>query len=118
MVTAILIPAIFLYFYWLTRKEMKKNEAEWIALASIPEESFIQGTVLEVHGERERFYYHRFNHVLTIKIQSGNNIFFCQKVTPLIGEVDIPHVRIGGSVVLYGNWKTGSFRINRIIICK
>jgi hypothetical protein len=115
MVTAILIPAIFLYFYWLTRKEMKQQDEKWLKQSSIPEEALIQGMVVEVHGQKERFYYHRFNHVLTLKIQSGNKMLPVRKVTPLTRRTSIPDVKVGETVTLYGNWKTGSFYINRII---
>jgi hypothetical protein len=115
MVTAILIPAIFLYFYWLSLREIKQHDERWMEQSSILEEALIHGKVVEVHGHKERFYYHRFNHVLTLKIQSGNKMLSVRKVTPLTRSTSIPEVKVGETVTLYGNWKTGSFSISRII---
>ncbi|WP_174733806.1 hypothetical protein [Mesobacillus harenae] len=115
MVTAILIPVICIYFYWVTRKEMQVNYKKWLELESIPEEAIVSGKVIEISETKERFYYHRCNHVLLLKVQDGYKIYNVQKLTPLTSHAQFPDVSVGEMVHLYGNWKEDRFRINRIV---
>lgn len=116
MVTAIVIPIILIYFYWITQKEMKENYKQWIALEAITEEATITGVVVNVSEQKERYYYHRFNHVLILKVISNNKEYTVKKITPLRKGNLYPTVEVGDEVQLYGNWKENYFRINRI--CK
>ena len=63
MVTAILIPIVVIYFYWLSKKEMQANYEEWVKLEDISEEALISGKIIEAQEQKERFYYHRFNQI-------------------------------------------------------
>lgn len=115
MVTAIVIPIVLIYFYWLTRKEMHENYDEWIKLEDIPEEAIVSGKIIDVSERKERFYYHRFNHIFILKIQTGVKELIVKKVTPLRKGARIPVFKEGEIVHLYGNWKEGQFSINRAI---
>ncbi|WP_144474765.1 hypothetical protein [Cytobacillus oceanisediminis] len=115
MVTAIAIPIILAYFYWLTKKEMQRNEQEWIGLEEIPEEAIVSGKIIEIHEHKERFYYHRFNHVTVLKINTGLKELTVKKVTPLRKGAVPPTFSEGELVHLYGNWKHGYFSINRVV---
>jgi hypothetical protein len=115
MVTAIAIPIILGYFYWLTKKEMQRNYQEWIALEDITEEAIVTGKILEIHEHKERFYYHRFNHVTVLKINTGLKDLMVKKVTPLRTGAVPPTFKEGETVYLYGNWKHGYFSINRAV---
>jgi hypothetical protein len=114
MVTAIAIPIVLAYFYWLTKKEMQENYEEWLKLEDIPEEAIVSGKIVEVHEQKERFYYHRFNHVSVLKINTGVKKVIVKKVTPLRKQASPPVFREGETVHLYGNWKQGYFSINRV----
>ncbi|RSD28140.1 hypothetical protein [Mesobacillus subterraneus] len=115
MVTAIVIPIILAYFYWLTKKEMQENYQEWLNLEDIPEEAIITGKILEIHEHKERFYYHRFNHVTVLKIMTDSKQVTVRKVTPVRKGASIPIFQKGDVVHLFGNWKQGYFSINRAI---
>ncbi|MEH7882901.1 hypothetical protein V7654_01130 [Bacillus sp. JJ1609] len=115
MVTAIVIPIVLAYFYWLTRKEMQENYEEWIKLEDIPEEAIVSGKIIDVSERKERFYYHRFNHISIMKVHTGVKEISVKKVTPLRNGVRIPVFITGEVVHLYGNWKEGQFSINRVI---
>jgi hypothetical protein len=115
MVTAIVIPIVLAYFYWLTRKEMQENYEEWIKLEDIPEEAIVSGKIIDVSERKERFYYHRFNHITIMKIHTGVKEINVKKVTPLRTGVRIPVFKAGEVVHLYGNWKEGQFSISRVI---
>ncbi|PLR97409.1 hypothetical protein [Bacillus sp. T33-2] len=114
MVTAIVIPIIFIYFYWLTRKEIRENHEKWLQLEHVPEEAVITGKILELTEARERFYYHRFNHVLNIKVQTDDKILTVKKITPIREGATFPEITPGEHVRFYGNWKEGYFQVGRI----
>ncbi|MCM3572903.1 MULTISPECIES: hypothetical protein [Mesobacillus] len=115
MVTAIAIPIVLAYFYWLTKKEMQANFQEWIELENIPEEAIVSGRIIEVNSYKERFYYHRFNHITLLKINTGIKELTVKKVTPLRKGAVPPLFHEGDLVHLYGSWKQGFFSINRAI---
>lgn len=115
MVTAILIPIVLAYFYWLTKKEMQANFQEWIQLENIPEEAIVSGKIIEVTEYKERFYYHRYNHIIVLKINTGSKELTVKKVTPLRKGAIPPLYTEGEMVHLYGNWKQGFFSVNRTI---
>jgi hypothetical protein len=58
MVTAVVIPIICLYFYWITRKEMKLNDSKWLAAAEVSKEAVLTGEIRSFNREKQRFYYH------------------------------------------------------------
>lgn len=117
MVTAIVIPIICLYFYWLTKKEMRESYEKWVSLSEVPEEAIISGEVVHLSESRQRYNYSRMIHVLELTVQTKSlkhsNI---KKITPLMTNASIPSVKIGDSVHLYGNWKDDYFQVGRIQI--
>jgi hypothetical protein len=115
MVTAIVIPIVLVYFYWLTKKEMQENYEQWIKLEDIPEEAIVSGKIIEVSEHKERFYYHRFNHVSVLKIDTGGKKVVVKKLTPLRKGSKPTEFKEGDSLHLYGNWKDEYFAINRAI---
>jgi F0F1-type ATP synthase membrane subunit a len=70
MVTAVVIPIICLYFYWITRKEMKLNDSKWLALAEIKKEAVVTGEIRSISTEKQRFYYHRYILVYELTLQT------------------------------------------------
>ena len=115
MVTAVVIPLVLIYFYWLTKKEMQENYEEWVKLEDISEEALVSGKIIDVHEHKERFYYHRFNHVSVLKVHTGVKELTVKKITPIRKGNSLPVFKAGETVHLYGNWKEGYFAINRAI---
>lgn len=115
MVTAIVIPIIYLYFYWLTKKEMRESYAKWVELKNVPEEAIISGMIVDMNVSKQRYYYYRYVHVLDLTIQSsGKKQWKVKKMTPLMKGSHLPSVNIGDNVHLYGNWKKEFFLVSRI----
>lgn len=115
MVTAIVIPIICLYFYRLTKKEMRESYIKWAELNNVPEEAIISGEIVHVSESKQRFHYHRYVHVLDLTIQSsGQKQWKVKKITPLMKEAILPFVTVGDKVHLYGNWKEDYFHVSRI----
>ncbi|MDF2039575.1 hypothetical protein P2R12_21805 [Cytobacillus oceanisediminis] len=115
MVTAIVIPIICLYFFWLTKKEMREGYEKWASLKNVPEEAIISGEVVQISENRQRYSYSRYVHVLELTIQTKSNRHSnIKKITPLMKNIRIPSVKIGDSVHLYGNWEDDFFQVGRI----
>jgi hypothetical protein len=115
MVTAIVIPIICCYFLYITLKEKKEIDKKWADLEAVPEEAFINGKVLDVHEEKQRFYYYHFIHIVEITLQTSYHVIVARKITPIKETFSIPHISKGEELHLSGNWKEKeTFQISRI----
>lgn len=113
MVTAIVIPIICLYFFWLTKKEMNENETKWRNLSTIREEAIVTGRVKTISEERQRYYYHRYIYVQELLIQTDSNAIRVKKITPLTKDCKIEPFQAGDDYIFYGQWNEGHFLCNR-----
>ncbi|MHC0037293.1 hypothetical protein [Pseudoneobacillus sp. C159] len=113
MVTAILIPIICFYFYWLSKKEIKENEQKWLNLNEIVEEAILNGKIIQIDEYKKRFYYHRYIRVIDIKLQTETKILNVKRITPYIKPIESVPLRTGDNVKLYGNWKENEFHFLR-----
>lgn len=113
MVTAIVIPIICLYFFWLTKKEMRESHQKWLQLKEVHEEAVISGEIVQISGQKQRFSYYRFVYVLELAIQTERKKWQVKKLFPIEKDFQIPDLTIGEFVHIYGNWKQGDFLVNR-----
>ncbi|GLB61192.1 hypothetical protein [Cytobacillus sp. NCCP-133] len=118
MVTAIVIPIICLYFYWLTKKEMRESYDKWAGLNNVLEEAIISGVIADKKESKQRYYYNRYVHVLELTIQASGKLWNAKKITPQLKDSCFPSVNIGDIVHLYGNWKEEFFHVSRIELKK
>jgi hypothetical protein len=118
MVTAIVIPIICLYFYWLTKKEMKEHDRKWIAVGDVHHEAILTGEIKSIEEEKERFYYHRYIYVQTIHLQTATKLITAKKITPLTKNLIKESFTIGDVVRLYGSWGNNKFLFNQYTIEK
>lgn len=109
MVTAIVIPIICLYFYWLTRKEMKEQDEKWLAVSKIPQESILVGEIKNLTEEKQRFYYHRYIFVQTLKLQTSTKLITAKKMTPLTKNREVHSFTVGEKIRLLGKWEGSTF---------
>ncbi len=113
MVTAIVIPIIIIYFYWLTKKEHRRYTDDWQKVGIIPEESIIHGKVLSLYEEKERFYQNKFVHVVHVIIQVDYKKVHAKWKTPLIGPISTPTISVDDELNLYGQWDNDAFLFGR-----
>jgi hypothetical protein len=118
MVTAILIPIICFYFYWVTKKDIKENEQNWLNLTNIVEEAIVSGKIIQIDETRKRFYYHRYIDVIYIQLQTDTKMIYVKRITPAIKQKDSITLKIGDHVRLYGNWQENEFQFLRFDIIK
>jgi hypothetical protein len=112
MVTAIVIPIICLYFYWLTKKEMQENDRKWLAASEVREEALLTGEIKSITEEKQRFYYHRYIFVQEIKLQTKTKLIKAKKITPLQKNTQINSFTIGDIIRIYGHWEGSNFYFN------
>lgn len=116
MVTAILVPIICCYFFYITWKEKKEIDEKWVNLEVVNEETTISGKVIDVHEEKQRFYYYHFIHIIEVTLRSSYHVIKAKKITPIKENSRIPHLTKGDEIKLYGNWKEkDTFQISRIV---
>ncbi|MFT4416094.1 hypothetical protein ACLM5H_19720 [Fredinandcohnia humi] len=111
MVTAILIPAILLYFYIVSKRERKQFEENWNALVEVKEEAAIHGKIISKTEEKQRFYYHKFVLVTEIIIKSGISTITAKRILPI--KESINHsltLNIGDEITCIGEWKEDYFQ--------
>jgi hypothetical protein len=116
VVAAIVIPIICLYFYFLTKKEMKAQDQKWLAMGQIPEEAVLYGEIKEIMAEKQRFYYNRFIYVQEIKLQTESKCTTVKHVTPLVKNARLQTFQTGEMIRVYGRWQGHEFFFNRLEI--
>lgn len=116
MVTAVLIPIICIYFYLVSKKELKENEKKWLNLTNLHEEAIVSGKIISLNESKKRFYYHRNIQIVQIQLQTETKIIQVQRVVPYTNQkTDLPFI-IGDRVRLYGNWQENEFHFLRFDI--
>jgi len=118
MVTAILIPIICLYFFWLTRKERNEQDRKWKKSGDVREEAVLSGKLIDITEEKQRFYYHRYVMVQSIKLQTATKVITAVKTTPITPDVKKDTFTVGETVRLYGSWEGSRFLFNNWVIEK
>ena len=113
MVTAVVIPILILYFWWISVKEINKQKRRWLSVSKVKEDSIIEGLIKSVTNKRERFYYHYFLNVIEIKLLNQNTIVLAQIKTPDTPEIQIPSLNEGETIRLIGYWNENIFIVSR-----
>jgi hypothetical protein len=113
MVTAILIPIICVYFYWVTKKEWKENHQKWLDLGNLHEEAMVSGEVVQIEEYKMKFYYNRYVYVTEILLKTNLKSIRVKRMIPIMNTVEPCQIKIGDFVRLYGNWQENDFRFLR-----
>ncbi|XJZ28379.1 hypothetical protein ACF5W4_06190 [Bacillota bacterium Lsc_1132] len=114
MVTAIVIPILCIYFFWITKKEMKQQDRKWLQAGYVPEEAVFIGEIKEITNEKQRFYYNRYLFVQELKLQTETRRLTVKKVTPIKKPFGPEEFQIGEKVRVYGGFRDDHFYVNRV----
>jgi hypothetical protein len=112
VVTAIVIPIICLYFFLITRKELKEHDIKWLAAGEVRHEASLTGEIKDISSEKQRFYYHRYLFVQELKLQTGLKLIKVKKIIPIQKNVKIEEFHIGDIIRVYGSWERSQFLFN------
>jgi len=114
LVTAIVIPIIIIYFYIISKRELQSHTEQWLALEDVYEEAIVTGKIHQINLRKERFYYHRYIHIVELTLINNQTTTVVSKITPIVkGKVFTNDFQLGDKVRVYGNWKVGHFRFGR-----
>lgn len=114
MVTAIVIPILCVYFFWITKKEMKQQDHKWLQAGVIVEDAVVSGVIKEVKTEKQRFYYNRYLYVQELKLQTDTTFLVVKKVTPLTDHVSLEDFHVGEKLRVYGSFRGEDFYISSV----
>lgn len=109
MVTAIAIPLLFLYFYYITRKERKRMYHQWLQAGNIAAESVVKGTIVAIQETTERYYGHFLLAVIDLQLEHGTEKTIARMQLPLMESLQKPTFSIGDTIVCYGQWRNQLF---------
>lgn len=112
MVTAVVIPIICLYFFWITRKEMKLNDFKWLATAEVKKEAVLTGEIKSINQEKQRFYYHRYILVHELMLQTESKLIKVKKISPIKNNIEIDTFSPGEVIRIYGCWEGNHFHFS------
>jgi hypothetical protein len=114
VVTAIVIPIIIIYFYIISKRELRTHTEQWLALEKVYEEAIVTGKIQHISMRKERYYYHRYVHILELTLINNHTTTVVTKITPIVKGKDLSSdFQLGDEVSVYGNWKEGNFRFGR-----
>lgn len=109
MVTAIVIPILIIYFYWITKKEAVKQKQNWETLDDIKLEARIQGTIDSISVEKKRFYHQYYMMVTTLRIEDRTQSYTVIRKQPFT-KAWLPMALCKGDIVqAYGQWEKDIF---------
>jgi hypothetical protein len=109
MVTAIVIPIICFYFFWITKKEMKEQDIKWLATGQVPEEAIVTGEIKSSFDEKQKFYYNRYIYIQELKLQTETKLITVKKLTPITKDIKIEPFQVGEKILVYGRWQDQQF---------
>ncbi|HZG61213.1 MAG TPA: hypothetical protein VEY68_12215 [Anoxybacillus sp.] len=109
VVTAIVIPILFAYFYYLTKKERRKYYEKWMKIRNVKEEALVKGTVIDVQERKERYYHHYFIHVTDVVLNDSHKKIIARTQLPATDIVEKPIFQKGKTIISYGQWRDGIF---------
>ncbi|MGY3714043.1 hypothetical protein ACWE42_00795 [Sutcliffiella cohnii] len=112
MVTAIVIPILIIYFYFLAKKNRKKYKEKWLSITEIKEESVIIGEVKDVFYEKKRFYYDFHIMITHIVIYKDGKTTRVERRERLTKEWTKSPPYAGDFVKLIGYWEGKTFIFN------
>ncbi|WP_078381019.1 hypothetical protein [Sutcliffiella halmapala] len=109
MVTAIVIPILIFYFYWITKKELAKQKQNWQTLEDIKHEARVEGSITNISIVKKRFYHQYYIMVTTLQIQNQTQIYTVIRKQPLTDSWEPMPLNQGDHIVVYGHWEEDFF---------
>lgn len=114
MVTAIVIPVLILYFYWITKKEKEKRRKQWESLDQVTLEARIQGVIFDMNTLKKHYYHEMYMMVTTIQLQDGDRSIPVVLRQPYTQHWQILDLQSGNAILVEGRWEKDVFLAGRI----
>jgi hypothetical protein len=115
VITAIVIPILFAYFYYLTKKERRKYYEKWTRIRNVKEEAWVKGIIIDVQERKERYYHHYFIHVIDVILHVSDKKIIARTQLPATTMVEKPIFPKGDTIICYGQWRNGIFFFEKFL---
>jgi len=97
---------------------MKENDSKWASAGHVQHEAILIGEIKSIIEEKQRFYYHRYIHVQSLRLQTETKLITVQKITPITKGFQKVSFKVGDTIKVYGMWKDNKFVFNEYVIEK
>lgn len=114
LVTAIVVPILFIIFLFISIRNRKTYANEWKQIGTIEEKEVLSGVLQRSIMEKKRFYYHYYfwHCQLFVKTNDGTTITIHYEKPAL--EATAPNLQKGDVLHCYGHWYGEVFLANRM----
>jgi hypothetical protein len=116
IITAILIPMIILYFYYLSKRERAKQLKEWKQVGKIVEKEEVSGKVIQVISDTETFYHGKYVWRGEITVKTEGSIVKVLIRKPKDDTFSNLTIQKDADITCYGTRSASIFLANRIEI--
>ncbi|MBU8907145.1 hypothetical protein [Desertibacillus haloalkaliphilus] len=116
LVAAIVLPALFLTFFIIVKRDQKEHIKKWEQIGTIEEAKVLSGQVSRFHIDKKRFYQSMFiwSIELMISNDAGQHKVIIEQ--PMKQENQPLTVKANDLVVAFGQWQGDYFYANRVEI--
>ena len=91
---------------------MKEQDTKWLNAGNVRLEAVITGEIKSIVEERQRFYYHRYIFVQSLKLQTSSKLTTAKMITPIKKGAKINSFTKGDVIRVYGSWEGSAFLFN------
>lgn len=88
---------------------MKEHEEKWLAIGKVRQEAVLSGEIKSTAIEKQRFYYHRYIYVQTLKLQTATKLITAKKITPITKDIKLSTFYEGEVLRIYGCFEGTTF---------
>ncbi len=115
MVAAIVIPILFIVFYFIVKRNNASYEQKWKEVGKIREQITLTGNLERFFVEKKRFYQHRYIWHVQLYLKENKNVIKVIFEKPAQTDELPIQLSINEKVKCYGHWDQKTFLANRII---
>ncbi|WP_078430634.1 hypothetical protein [Alkalihalobacterium alkalinitrilicum] len=116
MVTAIVIPILFVVFYFIVKRNNASYEQKWKEVGAIQEQVIVSGKLTRYFIEKKKFYHHRYIWSIQLFILDHQQTIKVIFEKPAVSDTPPLDVSTNGTLKCYGQWDGSNFLANRIIV--
>ncbi|MDE5413094.1 hypothetical protein [Alkalihalobacterium chitinilyticum] len=115
MVAAIVIPILFIVFYFIVKRNNAAYEKKWKEVGEIKEQVMISGKLERYFVEKKRFYQHRYIWHIQLFLKKDQKIIKVIFEKP--AETDSVPLKFltNDPIKCYGQWDRKTFLANRVL---
>ncbi len=115
MIAAIVIPILFIFFYFTVKRNNAAYEKRWRNVGDINEQLTLSGTLERSFVEKKRFYHHRYIWNFQIYLKDKHELIKVIYEKPALTDIPPLKLTTHDKIKCYGQWNGKNFLANRIV---